>query len=499
MRNGLSSLLIYLLLVILALLLLLPRLDVYPDVWWDEGYSTHAARVLAETGVYGAYTTVEGLRPFEPMVNTGPGLIVPTALVFQLFGNGVVQARLVVVLFTLASVLMIYALAARLFGSASALLITLVVIAAPLPGNVGLMYLGRQSLGEGPALTLAMLGFLLWFDAWRRDRMLLGALAGAAFGLGVITKVQFAIYLVPTVLIIIAARCLYDRKLSPVYLAPVPGILGLLGGWLLIQRLAPPEALRDEYAQAYAEGFQTHFLTGLFGRSLSTTSWAMAAFIVITALFTGGWLIWRYRKMRTLSHQDWMLAAFVVLMLGTCVWFVLFSIGWPRYLFLAWTVSLMLAGKGLWEVIQLLSARTGVRSVTRLAMAGLVIVALISNLVPILRHSQLSMASEMAAYITEQIPPDAVIESWEWEIDALTTHWEYSHPGYQPNFGAIRQLFHRGTAFDLDYDGLRADPDYLLIGPFGTWTGIYDDIRTQFQPLVAIGNYALYARRRDPA
>jgi len=76
-----------------ALVLLLFRLGAYPPVWLDEGFSTHAARLLVERGIYGTCTT-GGIVPFNTgVLTTGPTVIVPIALSFALFGVGMVQAR----------------------------------------------------------------------------------------------------------------------------------------------------------------------------------------------------------------------------------------------------------------------------------------------------------------------------------------------------------------------------------------------------------------------
>jgi len=127
-----------------ALALLLFRLGAYPPVWLDEGFSTHAARVLAEFGVYGTYTT-DGLVPYNAgVLTTGPTVIVPVALSFLLLGVGVVQARLVIVGYTLLLALGgLYALARCVYGRRAASVVILTLLAAPSVQGVSFLLIGQ--------------------------------------------------------------------------------------------------------------------------------------------------------------------------------------------------------------------------------------------------------------------------------------------------------------------------------------------------------------------
>jgi hypothetical protein len=132
------------------------------------------------------------------------------------------------------------------------------------------------------------------------------------------------------------------------------------------------------------------------------------------------------------------------------------------------------------------------------ALTGLMIVAAMINIYPIVQAGTESKAQEMADYISKEIPREAVIESWEWELDALSSHWEYHHPHQRYLFLAIRQFSHEQRSFDLDYNLFQADPDYLVTGPFSNWTQIYDPelVNVNFTELVEIGAYRLYKRVR---
>ena len=240
-----------LLLLMIGLPLLTLHLDVYPAVWFDEGYSMHAARTLAERGVYGTYDT-GGYRHFDPMITTGPPVVIPIALSFKLLGPGIAQARIVIVLFTLLALFSLYAVAVHVYGRAAGLFITMGLLAVPAVQGVGFLLIGRQVLGEAPSLAMIMLGFWLWFRAWEDKRSdvcsprSLSVLAGLAFGLGLICKMQVGIALLPTLVLIAAGRGLKDPPRLVKLLVPAAVMLVVGGGWMLFGRLGTPEQIRLE-------------------------------------------------------------------------------------------------------------------------------------------------------------------------------------------------------------------------------------------------------------
>jgi hypothetical protein len=107
-------------------------------------------------------------------------------------------------------------------------------------------------------------------------------------------------------------------------------------------------------------------------------------------------------------------------------------------------------------------------------------------------------AERTAAYINSSIPPDAVVETWEWELSGLSQHRAFHHPSQHYLFLAMRQHFHEGVPFSLDYDLLQADPDYLIVGPLSVWIQIYppETISAAFTPAERIGAYSIYKRLR---
>ncbi|NWG18486.1 MAG: hypothetical protein HXY41_17830, partial [Chloroflexi bacterium] len=81
-----------------AAFLLLYRLDVYPEPWYDEGSHLHVAKNYALNGIYADYSS-EGIRYYGPAVGVGPTVMLPVAALFNLFEVSIPLARLAIVVY----------------------------------------------------------------------------------------------------------------------------------------------------------------------------------------------------------------------------------------------------------------------------------------------------------------------------------------------------------------------------------------------------------------
>lgn len=485
----------YLIPLVVALVSLLTRLDTYPAAWFDEGYKANAARTLVEHGVYGTYTSA-GYIPFDPGISSGPADVLPVALVFKVLGAGVAQARLVSVAFTLLAVASLTGVASFLYGRTAALPIMLFMLAVPDIDGVSLLLLGRQILGEPAAVALILLGLLIWFQGGERPSWQRAAFAGAVIGVGLLSKTQIAIALMPAVVLVCLTRWWRQwTTLAQQLLLPVTSVL-IFVAWSAVGSLSTPPDIRADNAAMLADAIRTNLLTFLFGRTLPSASWLIVAVMLIGA----GVVVlrqWRQRKRGAPTNTQWAEVLLEVFVAVTTVWFVLLSVGWPRYAHMGLVVALLLLSKGLWDGWRWVQQRWAVSNGA--LAAALTILALSVNLYSALNYQALDGGQAAAAYIDANIPPDALIETWEWQLDALTQHSAYHHPHQRYLFEAIRQFSHEQRAFDLDYDLLQADPDYLIIGTFGKCTGIYTAaaVTTSFVPIAEIGDYLIYQRQQD--
>src|SRR5690242_13529018 len=151
-------------LVASTILLALVNLPYAPRTWFDEGSHLHVPKTLIQHGVY-ADISSEGYRYYGPTIGIGPTIMLPIALVFKLFGIGLIQGRLVIVAYLFIALAASYTLARRLHGQLIALLAVTLLLATRTVNYQGTIEYGRQVLGEIPGVAFLMLGMLAWLAA----------------------------------------------------------------------------------------------------------------------------------------------------------------------------------------------------------------------------------------------------------------------------------------------------------------------------------------------
>jgi 4-amino-4-deoxy-L-arabinose transferase-like glycosyltransferase len=485
------------------LVLQLTALDRFPAVWFDEGFRFNAGRVLADEGAFGS-RSARGIVPFDSALTSGPLEVSLVAASFTTLGLGVAQGRLPFVGLTLAALLLVYAIGAEAFSRQTAIFMALTVAAAPPIGELGVLHVGRQALSETPALTMVLLGLWCWVRSWDRASVGWAWMAGLCFGIGLLSKSQFAIALIPAIGLVAAGR--YDWRLETLSraAAPMAGIVIVLAGWWAIGRWTSDPAATDANLQLLRQGVAANIVTGLWGASLDRGAVLVAAVCLIGVAWTmiGARFDWWARQ--------WMAGFWLAVFLGlvglfNTAWFALFSIGWRRYAYIGYVSTLMLAGLLVWRLVA--SAERRLATAGRTSAAGLVAPAAAALLVlmmiagalpPLLRGDGSGNAAVMSRFIEEHVPHTAVIETWEWELSGLGLHTAFHFPNQYYVYLATAQQGRR-LPYDLPYDWRAGDPDYLVTGPFSTLTGLYrdDDVVSHFELLASYPPYALYARRRD--
>jgi hypothetical protein len=105
-------------------------------------------------------------------------------------------------------------------------------------------------------------------------------------------------------------------------------------------------------------------------------------------------------------------------------------------------------------------------------------------------------AAELSSYLAANVPRDAVVASWEWNLDTSAPQ-QFYHPPALVMYQVI-DLVQRGRTVPNNlYDPASGRPQYLIDGPFSSWTGIYRNfIASHGDKLTQFGPYALYRVRR---
>jgi|GEM_PF-909632 len=493
------------LLILLTLPLLLLRLNTAPAMWFDEGYKANAARTLAELGVYGT-ASASGVIPFDAATTNGPIDTLAAAIAYRLLGPGAGNLRMGIIPFTLLAVLGLLQLATMMFGARTAVMSVLAVLAFPALERTSFLLMGRQVMGEIPALAMVAWGLWLWFGAWRPGAAAhWGVIGGIVVGLGVLSKTQIAISLAPAIGLISLAALLWRAAPAGRIIAPPVATAAMLATWKLLELAACQQADCSGNAAFLAAAIPTLLFTDLRGANVIPPGLLAASLMGLAALTTA-WRLWR----ATQCGVRWTAGHWLQAVLGLWVavyagWFMLLSIGWTRYAFTGWIVALLLLGEPMSHLFDKISKAAAQRGKPHLArmlrpavLAALVLLTILGMTAPIAAAPVTDALAAMSGYIDHTIAPDAVIETWEWELGVSTQHRNYTYPAGIYVLRSIQDQFHLRLASDMTYDALAHDPDYLVIGAFGALTGIYpaEIVAQHFALTHTEGPYRLYTRIR---
>lgn len=484
-------------LIVLVLFLALYNLEYFPPTWYDEGAHLLVAKALA----------LEGRYRFGPAL--GPTVFFPIAAVFRFTGVELLPARLVMVGYLFLCVTAFYALAHRLSGWKVATVTTLLLVSSP---GVNLLRLGRETLGEVPATLFFLLGALLWLKTLeetrpgRRRIKLLGV--GVCLGLAILTKNQFVLLLPAWLLLWIANRLYYRQANHSDFIVPIFSALVCLAAWYVGQRFffTAGKQLATQNVHEWSNALSRGFFNLAPQRMLDAIQFltgqdALYAWILPGSLYAG--LLSLQRSKEGLRWA--MLLAVTVAWLS---WFILLSVGWPRYAFLALTLATLFVAQlfhdltgGYHLPIKELGAkiRAGQWDVSLAGKIALVALLLVIVLRPLQgRFADVitggdDTPQQMAAYIVQYLPPDAEIETYEPEICFLSGY-NCHFPPYTTIDASIKYVWYNAPSPSEYYDFQKYGAPYLLIGDFGHWVHLYDPqvVERNYELVASIGNYELY-------
>lgn len=536
-------------LLVLVLALALTNLDGFPTTWFDEGVHLHVPKTLVTEGRY-AERSAEGLRYGGATMGVGPAVLLPVAASLHLFGVSLAAARFPVALYLVATVIVLALLAQRLYGAPTALVAVLLVLGAP---GLDFVPLGRQVLGEIPALGLFLLGVLLWIGpaaarrphTWR-DRVRL-AVAGLAFGAAMTTKLTYVLIL-PGALVACWLLAGGEQRAT----RPGPPELRFPPASLLLPLVLPLTvafAVLAAWFLALAQHIGAATLLGVLEETRATAGssvlmlrpdrvgaalWQLVRpgvlFGLVPLALAYGLLLLRPSQPGVSGRAlGWLLPALppdpsahlghrllVVFALLWAAWFVAATLGWTRYAFPTLVVAALLLAN-LLATLVVTPARhreprlprgmlggVALRQVGAAALAGLLVVAGLGGLGRALLAPGDRSWRDAAAYLTSAVPADVLVETWEPELGFLTNH-RYHYPPQRWLDLAVRErwlgLAPTLGAYDLGESVLGRAPDYVVVGRFARWTGMYRDqvAPPAYQLVATFGTYEIYRAQSGSA
>ena len=487
--------------VLLVYFFVFHNLTRFPTPWFDEGSHLHVPKTLVRFGEY-ADISSDGFRYYGPTIGVGPTVMLPIAAVFKLFGVGLLQARLVMALYLLAAVYTFYRLTEHLSGKWVAWIALALLISSR---SVLFLEYGRQVLGEVPGFFFLILALYLWFSKWNENDWKRLSLIGLFFGLAMITKYQYLLFLAPT-LILSWGLDIFYYKTSTHRNFLIPGIVaaGSFGIWQVItlQYLGPATAIENlALLRASAEGAAFNFnLTQLAANFGVLSSRAVYLEALFPALIYGFFISIPRNRDGQKSSVIFLLVAL------NLVWFVVASIGWIRYAVLGLTLSSIFIARLFSDITDgfkfdwsagwfksLFEVKNAYRFAVTLWLLAIIMIPMAKNVLDIALPGP-NYAKQMSGYLDENVPQDSVIETWDPEMGFLTDH-NYHYPPNALLAVAIDQVNYGGEPVQDRYDFLQTQtPEYLLMGEFSKWTEIYpyDYVQANYQLMQSFGDYDLY-------
>ena len=475
----------------------------YPAPWFDEGSHLHVPKTLA---LYGEYADIssDGFRYYGPTIGVGPTVMLPIAAAFKIFGIGLLQARFVMALYLLAACYIFFKLAEHLSGKAVAWIALALILSSR---SVLFLEYGRQLLGEVPGFFFLALALYLWFAKWNENDTKRLVTIGLFFGLAMITKYQYLLFLAPTLILSWGLDIFYYKTSSHKNFL-IPGIVaaGSFGIWQVFTLMyLGPATMTENLAllQASAEGAAFNFNLAQLAANVGALS---SRAVYLEALLPA--LIYAFFVSVPRTREGQKFSVLFLMIALNLVWFIVASIGWIRYAFLGLILSSIFIARFFHSLTDgfnidwsggffrsLFDVKNAARFALTLWLVAIIAIPLAKDVSEIAFPGP-NNARLMADYLNANVPESAVIETWEPEIGFLTNH-NYHYPKNELLAVAVNQVYYGGEPVRDRYSFVETEnPDYILVGEFSKWTLIYpvDYVFENYQWVQTFGDYDLYQR-----
>lgn len=481
----------------------------YPLTWFDEGSHLHVPKTLVRFGVYADYSS-EGFRYYGPTIGIGPTVLLPIAGVFKIFGIGLLQARLVMALYFIVAVMAYYQLVKIMGGSITALVATLLLLSTR---GVNFVEVGRNVLGEVPAMFFLVTGLVVWFSGWDQNRTGRLFIVGLLLGLAMVTKYQFLIIIIPTMGLGWLSNWFYYKTTSHKNFI-IPGLVGVLiiALWQAYQIIYLGPSTAGENFKLFREftaGAAAVFSPDLIRRSINELLDFKTFGGVIIPVLVFGALI---SLPRNIHAQRWGLL--LTLIIINLVWYVFASISWLRYAFPALALLSMFVAKFFFDLtdgfrIDLNSIRGFLRGnistlspyaikLGLLIWLGVIITLPMGLLLKDILLPAYNSPKAVAQYLDDNISHQKLIETFEPELGFLTDH-NYHFPPQIYLLEAVKYIWTGGEPPSQNYHFVETErPDYIIIGEFGRWVNMYPQEKLEgiYKKLIVIDKFEIFELKR---
>jgi hypothetical protein len=482
------------------------RLDTFPPVWWDEGWTLAVARNWVEFGHYGQMLMGE---PRGPGLSAAFPVVAPVALSFKLFGVGVWQGRLPGLFFTLGAIMMMVYLAEVLYNRKVAVGTLFVIIFMQGHEHLNPLLVGRQVLGEMPMMFYLLAGYVFFLFALKRSYWFLIP-AVFFWGIAIKTKAQVLPFWVISLLAPLGVALLKKWWKESLLFILALGGTWMVGEWVL--RFQGMLIGAPIVAEAPLEGLYevTALVIGLSARKTALILLILFGLPTLAGIIHAGktiiqskWNPFKHRSNYLIHLSFWCLGG------SWLLWFALLGSPWHRYLFPATFLGAIFVSNLVFDLTDGFdfkkSMKIAAQTLRQSPMSKKAIKAVMG--IFIIEYGVLIMLFiifqslytfgdksllQTAHYFDSSELRNKTIESYDSELFFLLDQ-KYHYPPDQAHVLFNRQIL-LGEEINRIYDPLLGSPDYLVVGPFSEMWHIYDEILEgdQFRLVLSTQRYLVY-------
>jgi 4-amino-4-deoxy-L-arabinose transferase-like glycosyltransferase len=484
------------------------RLGTHPALFWDEGWTLAVARNWVERGWVGQL--LDGV-PQSPGLAAQFTVVAPVALSFRLFGIGPWQGRVPDVLFTGATLWLIFHLTRRLYDTAAAWWALAVAILVAPQADFQPLIAGRQALAEMPMLCYLLAGYACFLRTVEgtldRTREAAWTIAAIVFwALGLVVKLQGGPFFVLSLLFPIALSLLTHRRALALRFG-----IALVSALVLSQLIPVAETIflngRTQPVVLVPGLWQATALVMVPSVRLLTLEWSLQYAIPVTwgLAYVARISLVQLRSGDGFAERELVKLALTTFAATWLAWATFLSVGFPRYLFPPLLIGSMALGVLLRDGLRRIraNATSATMRVSGLVGAGVMVAFLLTS-VPasvkllgnVLFDSQPAAPTRVAEFLNTSTPSDSLIETYESELFFLLDR-RYHYPPDAVHVELNRRTFlHEDVP--IPYDPLEADPDYLVVGRMSRMWRLYDEVIASgtFRRVKRFEGYDVYERVR---
>ncbi len=467
-----------------------------PPPWWDEGWTLSVARNLTERGLYGRL--LDG-QPAPPGLEASFVVTGPVSIIMRIFGVGLWQGRIFGVCCTVTAIILIWWLTDRLYNRPIAIGAVAAALLLSMHPQLHILIQGRQVLGEAPMFAYLLAGYACLLLALQRQAAWVVP-ALLCFALARLAKSQAWPFLsVALVLPLVAAVFMRRWRIAAIF------VVALSGSFFVAQQMSSLFWLMmgSAVVPGWMESQGLLDVTGIvlrgFNRQYALLTALTFGLPTLLGLLYGAWSFVRRPATWMDDASTGMLRLSLLALAGGWFgWYLLLSVGVPRYMFPPVFLGSIFVSAFLYVITGHFSfayslrqsiAAISLRSRNRQSFGALLALLLISASLPLTAlaiqrfyFADDDSAARVAHFFNTQTPADTLIETYESEL-----HFMLDQPYHYPPDQIHVELNRRGLLHEdiaIDYDPMAADPDYLVVGVFGRGNDLY-------KPTIQSGAFAL--------